>query len=185
MATIVKDCKVQTMNLKTSEKGFTLIEVLVALAILGAIMTVTSAAVVILTRTSTQNNEWNFNLRQVQNAGHWISRDALMARVVVTPTPGHFPLNLSWSDWDSNDFNVDYVLNGNTLTRQLNVTHFDGSTDNSTLLIAEYIDPVNTTCTWNEQDNRLIVTIRASLNEDGGRFVERTYEIGPRLPGGG
>ena len=99
MATRVKDCKVQTMKLKTTEKGFTLIEMLVALAILGAIMGVMSAAVITIMRTNSQNTEWNVNLRQVQNAGHWISRDALMAQVVSTNTTGVF-LALSWSDWD-------------------------------------------------------------------------------------
>ncbi|HEX7365150.1 MAG TPA: type II secretion system protein [Dehalococcoidia bacterium] len=165
--------------LKTTEKGFTLIEVLVALAILGGIMAVASEAVVVLTRTSAQTNEWNINLRQVQNAGHWISRDALMAQVVHTDTPGDL-LDLSWSDWDGNNFNVEYILDGNTLTRQLD----DGSIV-SELFIAQFIDPIHTTCVWNDQDNRLIVTIRASLNGDGGRFVERIYEISPRATGGG
>lgn len=164
--------------LKTSEKGFTLIELLVALAILGAIMTVASAAVVVITRTGTENNEWNFNLRQVQNAGHWISRDALTAQGVVTQTGGHFPLTLSWTDWNNTPFSVVYILDGNThrLTRQLN-----GAAN--PLFIADSIDPAHTTCVWDATNNKLIVTIRASLN--GGRYVERTYEIFPRTSGGG
>ena len=109
MATRVKDCKVQTMKLKTTEKGFTLIELLVSLAILGAIMGVMSAAVIIIMKTSSQNNEWNVNLRQVQNAGYWISKDALMAQEVDTNKPDVF-LSLSWSDWNGNSYNVDYVL---------------------------------------------------------------------------
>jgi len=166
------------MKLKTTEKGFTLIEVLVALAIMGAIMTVASAAVVVITRTSTQNNEWNFNLRQVQNAGHWISRDALMAQVVAPQTGGHFPLTLSWTDWDGNSDNVVYILDGNThtLRRQLN----GGA---NPLFIADCIDPAYTTYVWDAPTNKLIVTIRASLNGVG--YVERIYEIFPRTSGGG
>jgi prepilin-type N-terminal cleavage/methylation domain-containing protein len=159
------------MKLKTTEKGFTLIEVLVTLAILGAIMGVMSAAVITIMRVNSQNTEWNVNLRQVQNAGHWISHDALMAQVVTTDKPGVF-LALSWSDWEGNSYNVDYVLNGSTLTRQLN---------GSTLLIAQYIVPAFTTCSWGGEsgdENNLTVTIRASLH--GVRYAERTYEISPR-----
>ncbi|MGA7677256.1 MAG: prepilin-type N-terminal cleavage/methylation domain-containing protein [Dehalococcoidia bacterium] len=167
--------------LKTTEKGFTLIEVLVALAILGAIMGVMSAAVISIMKVNTQNTEWNVNLRQVQNAGHWISRDALMAQVVSDNKTGVF-LALTWSDWDGNSYNVDYVLNVNdsTLTRQLNVRHLDGSTDDSTLLIAKYIDPAFTTCSWDGDENNLTVTIKASLHGNKDRYVKRTYEISPR-----
>ncbi len=163
--------------LKTTEKGFTLIEVLVALAILGAIMGVMSAAVISIMRINSQNTEWNVNLRQVQNAGHWISRDALMAQVVTTPTPGHFPLTLSWSDWEGTSYNVEYVLqDDNTLIRRLN--------DGSTLLIAQYIvhddTPTSpTTCNWDGAKSKLTVTIRASLKGPP-RYAERRYEISPR-----
>jgi len=168
--------------LKTTEKGFTLIEVLVTLAILGAIMGVMSAAVITIMRVHSQNTEWNVNLRQVQNAGHWISRDALMAQVVSDNKTGVF-LALSWSDWEGNSYDVDYVLNDNTLMRQLSVRHPDGSTDNSTLLVAEYIVPASTTCSWGGEsgdENKLTVTITASLHEPPRYAAERIYEISPR-----
>jgi prepilin-type N-terminal cleavage/methylation domain-containing protein len=159
------------MKLKTTEKGFTLIEVLVALAILGAIMGVMSAAVITILKTSSQNNEWNVNLRQVQNAGHWISQDTLMAQVVTTDSPGVF-LALSWCNWDGNDNVVQYFFDGNTLKRQLN--------GGAAILIAEYVvtDVLYTNCNWNDDDKKLTVNIRASLH--GSRYAERTYEIFPR-----
>ena len=158
--------------LKATEKGFTLIEVLAALAILSAVVTVTSAAIVVIMRTTSQNNEWNVNMRQVQNAGHWISRDALMAQEIDTTIPGTF-LYLSWSDWDGNPYNVEYFFEDNTLKRQLN--------DGPAVLIAEYIiPPPNTTCVWCEADNKLTVTIKAALHGEEGRYVEKTYEINPR-----
>jgi prepilin-type N-terminal cleavage/methylation domain-containing protein len=163
------------MKLKTTEKGFTLIEMLVAMAIAGAIMGVMSAAVITIIRTTAQNDEWNVNLRQVQNAGHWITRDALMAQAVVTPTPGHFPLTLSWSDWNNTsgtqyNNNIQYILNGNTLTRSLN--------DEPAILIAQYIVTDNTSCSWDATEQKLTVNIRASLH--GTRYAQETYEISPR-----
>jgi len=168
------------MKLKTTEKGFTLVEVLVALAILGAIMGVMSAAVITILKTGSQNNEWNVNLRQVQNAGHWITRDALMAQTVSDNKPGVF-LNLSWSDWDSNNYDVEYFFDGNTLMRKLKVTlNAQVVNDGAAILIAEYIvPPPYTSCAWVSDNKTLTVTIRASLH-GGGRFAERTYEISPR-----
>jgi prepilin-type N-terminal cleavage/methylation domain-containing protein len=158
--------------LKLTEKGFTLVEVLVSLAILSAIGTVMSAATITIMQTSSQNAEWNVNLRQVQNAGHWISQDAIMAQEIATNKPGVF-LSVVWSDWSGNSFNVDYVLEGNTLKRQLN--------DNPAFLIADYIVPEDTTCVWVEEENTLTVTIKASLHGDEGKhWVERVYEISPR-----
>jgi prepilin-type N-terminal cleavage/methylation domain-containing protein len=158
-------------KLKRREEGFTLMEVLISLAILVAITGVMSSAVFIITKTSRQNNEWNINLRQVQNAGYWISQDALMAQVVDTNEPGVF-LALSSSDWSGNSYNVDYVLEGNTLMRQVN--------DGTGTLIAQYIVPEDTTCEWFDEDNKLKVTIKASVNGDEDRCVERIYEISPR-----
>jgi prepilin-type N-terminal cleavage/methylation domain-containing protein len=171
MATRVKDCKVQTMKLKTTEKGFTLIELLVVLGIAGAIMGVMSTAVIIITRTTSQNDELNVNMRQVQNAGQWITRDTLMAQSVSTSTTGVF-LNLSWSDWNSDNNTIRYVLSGNTLTRSLN--------GGPAILIAQYVvtNPAYTNCDWNDTDKTLTVKIRASLH--GNRYAEQTYEISPR-----
>jgi prepilin-type N-terminal cleavage/methylation domain-containing protein len=156
--------------LKINEKGFTLIEVLVAGLILSAIMTVTTAAIIVTVKTTTQNTEWNVNLRQVQNAGNWISRDALMAQVVDIHTPGVF-LNLSWSDWQGNSFNVDYIIQGNMLMRQMN-----GGTAK---LIADYIDPLGSTCDWNATENKLIVTLRATVHDPDNSYA-KTYEVCPR-----
>jgi prepilin-type N-terminal cleavage/methylation domain-containing protein len=156
------------MKLKATEKGFTLIEMLIALALAAAIMGVMSASITVIMRTTSQNNEWNVNLRQVQNAGHWITSDALMAQVVSANTTGVF-LFLSWNDWN-NDNNVRYVLNGGNLTRSLN--------GGPAILISQYIVSNNTTCTWNTTQQQLTVKIRAAMT--GTRYAEGTYQIKPR-----
>ena len=160
-------------KLKRCEKGLTLIELLVSLVIMSAIMGVMTAAVVIIMRTSSQNNEWEVNLRQVQNAGYWISKDALMVQVVDTNKPDVF-LSFSWSEWNGNSYTIDYWLDGNKLMRKLN--------GGSSILIAQYIVPADTTCEWIGEENKLKVTIKASSHGGGDevRYAERTYEISPR-----
>jgi prepilin-type N-terminal cleavage/methylation domain-containing protein len=163
------------MKFKIGEKGFTLIEVLVTLAILSSIITVMTATLILIQRTNSQNDEWNVNLRQVQNAGHWISTDALMSDNITVGTGSTF-LTLRWSDWDNNSYNVEYVFQGNTLMRQLN--------GGAAIMIAQYIMPAST-CSWNGTENKLTVTIKASFHGDEDRCVQRTYEIKPRPALGG
>lgn len=157
--------------LKVNEKGFTLVEILVALTIATAIMGVMAAAVITIVKTTAQNDEWNVNMRQVQNAGYRITRDALQAQSVSTSMTGVF-LNLYWSDWGGNSDNVSYYFVGNTLWRNLNNSP-------KPTLIAQYIVlPPATTCSWNSDNQSLTVTIRASLH--GTRFIQQTYQISPR-----
>jgi hypothetical protein len=126
-------------------------------------------------RTSSQNNEWNINLRQVQNAGYWISKDALMAQEVTTNKPNVF-LSLSWSDWNGDSYIVDYVV----LEDEDNTRLMRRLIDGSEFLIAQYIVRADTTCDWIGEENKLKVTIKASVHGDEGRYVEKTYEISPR-----
>jgi prepilin-type N-terminal cleavage/methylation domain-containing protein len=160
--------------MKLTEKGFTLIELLVALSISGAIMGVMSQAVILIMSTTQQNEEWNMNVREVQNVGHWISEDALMAQTVTTTNPGVFPLSLTWSDWNATPSTVQYYFNGNALYRQLNGVA-------PGILVAEYVvtDPTHTNCTWNAATNTLTVNIRTSLHGNN-RFADGTYQVHPR-----
>jgi prepilin-type N-terminal cleavage/methylation domain-containing protein len=153
-----------------TKKGFTLIEILIAMAIGAAVMSVMVAAVIIILRTTAQNDEWNINLRQVHNAGHWITGDALMAQYVHTDTPGVF-LELKWNDWN-NDQDVKYYLDVNTrvLTRSLN--------SGTPILIAENIVTADTNCIWDPDEQKLTVNISSSLH--GGRAATQRYEITPR-----
>jgi prepilin-type N-terminal cleavage/methylation domain-containing protein len=166
---------------KLREKGFTLIELLVALTISGAIVGVMSTAVILIMRTTQQNDEWNMNLRQMQNVGHYISQDALMAQTVSTTTPNVF-LHLQWSDWDGNLTTVEYYFNQtnpSTLFRRVNGV-------NPGILIAEYIvnDGTHSKCTWSAANDTLTLNIRTSLHGNN-RFADGTYTVHPRPSIGG
>jgi len=162
------------MKLKAKEKGFTLIEVLVVLAILGAITGVMSMTITMIMRISPQSNDRAIVLRQVQNAGHWISRDVLMAQTVTPEPVSGTLLSLEWDDWEGNHYVVDYVFDGNTLKRQLN-----GAPG---ILIAEYIVVDDTSFEMDDEaDNEYKLIIKASHGE---AEVERSYEISQRAPSG-
>ena len=78
-------------RLKKNQNGFTLIEVIVSLAIIGAICVGAAVAnAQIITQTS-RNNDFTTASRQALNAVHWISRDAQMSHT-INGTAG-FPLS--------------------------------------------------------------------------------------------
>jgi len=156
------------MKLKRNQKGFTLIEVLVVVGILGAIMGVMAMTVVTIMIVSPKSNDQVIALRQVQNAGYWISRDVLGAKEVSTTETGVFLA----IDWDGDDYDVNYVFNGNELRRELN-----GASPGT--LIAEYVVGVgtDTTFTGPDDDNKYTLTVKA---EHGDVEVERVYEVSPR-----
>ena len=78
------------MKLKTTERGFTLIELVVGLSIAAFVVGAASMTTITMMRLTPQNNDWAVALRQVQNAGYWISRDIQMSQgdiVVGTGNP--------------------------------------------------------------------------------------------------
>jgi prepilin-type N-terminal cleavage/methylation domain-containing protein len=156
------------LRFRESARGFTLIELLVALSVAVSIIGVAAMTVITMMKITPQNNDQSVIFIQVQNAGYQISQDALMAQTVSTSTSGVF-LALSWQEWQGATHNVHYVLQGNTLTRQL-----DGAAGS---IVAQYINAGSTTCSWNAVTKKLTVTISAL---SGSASAVRTYEITPR-----
>ncbi len=66
------------------QRGFTLIELLVAMAITGLITSGLAVAISQIFGGNAQNSSEMLVMRQVQDAGHWISRDVLEAQAVTT-----------------------------------------------------------------------------------------------------
>jgi len=156
------------MKLKRNQKGFTLIEVLVTVGILGAIMGVMAMTVVTIMIISPKSNDQVIALRQVQNAGYWISRDVLGAKEVSTTEAGVFLA----IDWGTDGYDVNYVFDeDNELRRKLN-----GASPGT--LIAQYIVIDETSFEEDpEVDNQYKLTVKAL---HGDADATRVYEVSPR-----
>ena len=77
------------MKLKTTEKGLTLVELLVALSIAAFVTAAASMTIITMMRLTPMTNNWAIALRQVQDAGYWISRDVMMSQtILVDSDPG-------------------------------------------------------------------------------------------------
>jgi type II secretory pathway component PulJ len=110
-----------------ARRGLTLIELLVTALITAVIGTVLATSVSQMMMVSAANNNRMDTIKQIENALHWINRDAQMAKTIeLDPgTPSHFPLNINWKGWDVNpdthqidEYHVSYrVENGNLVRR--------------------------------------------------------------------
>jgi prepilin-type N-terminal cleavage/methylation domain-containing protein len=170
------------MKLKTTEKGFTLLELLVALSIAAFVTAAASMTIITMMRLTPKTNNWAIALRQVQNAGYWISRDVLMAdNITVGDTGNPMFLTLRQPQIDTSLKNkIEYKFEpmSGGLKRLVRT-----DTDNNTaIMIAEYISSDNTTATYspNCTDNcTLTFTITAI---SGNVPVTRQYEVTQRVP---
>lgn len=162
--------------MRHGEKGFTLLEVLVTMAIIGIIMPMLTMSVITMMKLHVQANEQNIVLQQVQNTGYWISRDVQMAGSITLNAPNGFPISLEIPvDTDANnDYSVDYLFDGNKLKRQVyNSSHVLVSES----LIAEYIDAADTTFI-NLAPSTYFLTVKSSKGENS---TERSYRVSQRL----
>jgi prepilin-type N-terminal cleavage/methylation domain-containing protein len=165
------------MKILRQQKGFTLIEMLIVVAILGIIMVPMAMAVQMIYANFNIARDDSITLRQVENAGYWITNDIKRAKTVSTTTGGVF-LRLICYNWD--DVNhvmvdtqqVDYTITNGELRRTIGT---------STILVAQYIVPANTTIA---KDATIItkynLTVKASYQN---RIESRQYQAAQRVPG--
>lgn len=164
--------------MKRGGKGFTLVELLLALAIMGLIVGPIAMATITLVTGSKEAADCHIVLQQVHNASHSISRDIEMAKDVTLSDPNGFPLIIviPVDNDENNDYSVHYSFDDNKLKRRL----YDSSNNLiSETLIAECIDAENTTCI-DLESGFYKLDIRASRGETA---VTMSYKLSQRAGG--
>lgn len=180
--------------LNKKQRGVTLVELVVALAIVGIIAGATTTTIFQVTTGSSRTSDHMTAIRQVQNVGYWISQDSQMAQVVITDDPDTV-LTLVWVGWEYDCGGTDkcidayevcytYDSNNNEIWRYETITtnKYDTNGDliegpfvvEGSAPIAEYITPIPTATM---DSDKLVVTITASVN---GAEEQRVYKITPR-----
>ena len=168
--------------MKQGEKGFSTIELLIALFIIGLIgFAATTTIFQVITCTERSNNHMTA-VRQVQNAGYWISRDSQMAESVATDNlsaPDFIFLTWTERDYDGGDstyHSVTYFFEGlSGGIGKLKRNHWSSIGANDDILVAEYIvydpdDPVNTS---NVSYQKPVLTVKVmALFEDASEARE-------------
>jgi prepilin-type N-terminal cleavage/methylation domain-containing protein len=154
------------------QAGFTLIELMVSLAICSIIsLGITVANSQLITQT-VKNNDYTTANRHVLNAIHWISRDAEMAQEIENweNFPQSDNLTLSWITWENLSVQVVYSVDAEGQLKRIYTIEGSPPKEN---LIAQYvkIDPASSSCTWDNEE--LTLTITGSVGE-GTRVVNVT-----------
>jgi prepilin-type N-terminal cleavage/methylation domain-containing protein len=165
------------MKLKKGDRGFTLIELLVGLTILALVVGTASMAIITIMRLSPRNTDWAVALRQVQNAGYWISRDVMMSNEITVGTANPTFLTLMLPQVATDEKTVSYELEDMTggLKRLMR------SDDGKQIMISEYISVAgeDTTADYNS-DNRTLKLIITAISGD--ITVTREYDSSQRVP---
>ncbi|HUV56975.1 MAG TPA: prepilin-type N-terminal cleavage/methylation domain-containing protein [Dehalococcoidales bacterium] len=168
--------------MKQGEEGFTLIEIVMVIAIIALIVSAAMMATFQVVRGTERSNDHMTAVNQVQNAGYWISRDTQMAENVTAGdlTPPNF-LILFWGEEESDDqYKVTYTLEvmpGIELKKVQRHLSINGVPD-STTFVAQYIDPDKTSC--NFTGNKLALTVTAAGGSGSPKSETRVYEVIPR-----
>ena len=159
--------------LKKKQSGFTLIELMVSLAILGTMSLGAAVANAQIINQTSRNNDFTTASRQALNAVHWISRDAQMSHS-INGTAG-FPvsenLTMTWTEWDNSKHEAMYYLQNNSLRRSYSI---NGTAPQITL-IAEYINGNGALTNCTTDNGTLTIKITSSVGENE-RVVDFTKE---------
>jgi prepilin-type N-terminal cleavage/methylation domain-containing protein len=101
------------VTIKEKPNGFSLVEVCVALALVGLLATgISIFAIQTITETNRSNAHMQV-IQQLENVGFWLSRDVQTAQTVTTGPNSGFPLQLDWTDKDTNVYQVTFSISGN------------------------------------------------------------------------
>jgi len=170
--------KVAKLGLNQNQRGFALLTMMIALAISGIIMTAATMTIFQVINGSGRTSNHMVALRQVQNAGYWISYDVQMSQSVepaAAPDQDGLPLTLTWNEYASGiEHQIVYELVGDELIRSYSIN--GGPPTEST--VAEFIVS-GTNCEYS--GGVLTFTVVSTVGA-GSQEITATgiYEIIPR-----
>ena len=171
------------------QRGFTLVELLVAIAIASVITAGITFAVMQLLTINTRASNHMVAIRQVQQAGKEVSKDALQTQSVNTTGSADF-LTLNWIGWAAgNTTGTNHTIIYTLISmpsgglKRLQRKDYVDSTLNSTTIVAEHIDDTlvtgqaRTRCEWDSVKRVLTLTVTATV---GTASETRIYQVEPR-----
>lgn len=165
--------------MRKEQRGFTLIEMLVVVTLIGLVSTGITASIIQVLDINTRASNHMVAVRQVQQAGKEVSKDTLQARpdkILDTTLGGGALLALNWTDWEGQENLIVYTV---TEDGELQRSHtIDGEAQATAIpVVAKYIDPDldQTSCHW----DGAVLTFKVTATV-GGQSETRVYEIEPR-----
>jgi prepilin-type N-terminal cleavage/methylation domain-containing protein len=183
--------RIKTNIWHNSEAGFTLIELIIVIAVTGLILGGIIVSIFQLRGGQQQVKDTNLAVSNLQNIGYWINRDVLPAQAISTDSPPEPLLNIAYTQHWIGDFEyheryeINYLYDdvSKSISRQENkeFTYYDDHGDlissNSTSIqkIANNITAINAGVSGNN-----IVEI-AAVAEVGEHTTAQTFIFRPRI----
>jgi prepilin-type N-terminal cleavage/methylation domain-containing protein len=153
-----------------NSKGFTLIELLVVLAILSFITVAMAMTINTILINSNVVRDRAVAIRQVANAGYFMSKDIQMAYSVNSTVP--FVTIIGYSGVSPQDvYTINYTLNNGILMRNDGVSSF---------MVAQYVDAAYTSIAASA-NNTYIFNIKAVYPFPNGVSENATFKAQQRV----
>jgi prepilin-type N-terminal cleavage/methylation domain-containing protein len=170
--------------MKRGETGFTMLEILISMGLVGLIITAASAMALYVIQQSDRTNDNLAASFYAETAGYWMTSDVRKADVVTTDNlTSPTILVLAWTDWgyseDSVYHEVTYSISGlSGNIGQLKRYHQDSAGTNEEQIVSENIyynpsDPTNTTLVT-YQDSVVILKVTTQVE---GASEMREYKV--------
>jgi len=156
-----------------NQKGFTLVELVIAIGIASFVVVAAAAVIFQLITVPERNSNYMTAYTEVQNAGFSVSRDAVQAQEITVN--GAAWITIDWIDWEGDAHEVVYTLEDGSGGLKELWRDYSNGVSQETMLVARYIDPDATNLTW--EGNVLTLVITAQVGDES---ATRTYNIEPR-----
>jgi prepilin-type N-terminal cleavage/methylation domain-containing protein len=183
-------------RIKQFQRGFTLIEILAALAITAVISTILMVAITQVVQISSSTANRQIAIKQVENGVHYISRNSQMAQSVIPLNNLGEPiavnvltneivfdlmvddiLTVSWQDWDTQSTLVEYCVNDGVLVQKITLNKDKAGETYSESSIANRISEASGN--WNTDAKYLTITLTSSVGGTRPESETRTVQIRP------
>jgi len=166
------------MKVKNSQKGFTLVEILVAMAVEAMLLSGIVTAIFQTTEITIQSSAQITALEDIKNVARHITTDVRMAQAtnLLDGAPPVNSLVLDWVGWyDDNgelspvDYHCEYSLCGGRVQRE----YKKGGVETDITTIGQHISDID----FSRQSRIVIVTIASSPRGNVETAEQRTYHI--------
>jgi prepilin-type N-terminal cleavage/methylation domain-containing protein len=162
------------------QQGFTLVELLVVIAVTGLVAGVMALMFNVVTKISTTSTSQNIVLSQVQEAGSWITRDIMSSDNITIYASGNRVATIVRYMWNGTDFTqavINYDVINNKLLRTVE--------PEAGRIIAQFISPHGsgtdlTASTGVSENHTYIFNVQSVY---AGSSFSRSYKINQRVAG--
>jgi prepilin-type N-terminal cleavage/methylation domain-containing protein len=159
---------------KGRQSGITLVEILIAMAIVGLLGAGSASMIVQTFQQNTRSTQATKAIAQVENVAYWVNKDALMTQSIVPAAGSGFPLQLGWQNQTDNVTIATYSISGTNFQRILTI---DGVVSQQNVLASQINpDAALTNCSYAEG----VLTYHLATTS-GTNTQTRTYQTKVRI----